>query len=529
MATAPRLPLKETNGNIPSPVLKKARISRGPGLVGSLTNRPVLTPTNLHNVRAGSGTNTVAAAGGSKTTTLVGEELVQWQADWRRIMKVSTAYFDTQGCDANSVSQQNEQKRAGRALRMVGCNLARFYDRDVTIIISRRPYNAQREYPSNDIFHDAQTQKIKVWNYDKVFRFLKNIGVDPNATNVMSTSTAINGASTTTAPAELYNLLKEEKIFGANDRDPNARRDDLHYLERNYLYVYDLSQTVRPIAVREWSDHSYPVLSLTLDGKCPFILEAANEQNLERRKLRRIQKFEASKTYRELLKQATLKIVNDGSNHLGELGSSCSTDRTVEQEEDEETRGEVSQVESEGDVANQEVVHVVEDEEEDVTTVQPSTYFFKAPLARQSSVLQANDSNSKYFEAAASGFNGASNAAQCLMDSTLNSNAVGNGLGPSVSQVPSKNVNNLKRRIFMKKQKQKQSNNHHFEKEQREMKPGYCENCRVKYDHFDDHILTNRHRNFACDNKNFKDIDDLIFTLNESKKFGFVTSNGDWA
>ena len=61
---------------------------------------------------------------------------------------------------------------------------------------------------------------------------------------------------------------------------------------------------------------------------------------------------------------------------------------------------------------------------------------------------------SKATEVMASGFNGASNAMAFSMDSNLNSAAAmagGNGLGPVLSQVPSKKLNNLKRRILMKR------------------------------------------------------------------------------
>ena len=35
------------------------------------------------------------------------------------------------------------------------------------------------------------------------------------------------------------------------------------------------------------------------------------------------------------------------------------------------------------------------------------------------------------------------------------------------------------------------------DKKDKEHASGYCENCRVKYTNFDEHIMTNRHRNFA--------------------------------
>ncbi|KAM9920353.1 hypothetical protein OXX80_012461 [Metschnikowia pulcherrima] len=66
-------------------------------------------------------------------------------------------------------------------------------------------------------------------------------------------------------------------------------------------------------------------------------------------------------------------------------------------------------------------------------------------------------------------------------------------------------------------------------KRESDARPGYCENCRVKYEQFEEHIATNRHRNFACNDKNFRDIDDLIATLDESKSMGYVSSNGDYS
>ncbi|KAK7678864.1 hypothetical protein QCA50_018166 [Cerrena zonata] len=188
----------------------------------------------------------------------------------------------------------------------------------------------------------------------------------------------------------------------------------------------------------------------------------------------------------------------------GFTGTSTSTDRIEDKDDYQKPK--------DSDVFNEEIkVH---------DTISTSKYDFKAPPAPL--IL------------AASGYNGASNAVQCSMDSTLNSNAAaqqqGNGLGPMVSAVPSKNINNLKRRIFVKKQKQKpESSRSHHHNQDRELNPGYCENCRIKYDHFDDHIVSNRHRNFACDDRNFRDIDSLVLRLNDSKRRGMVTSNGDYS
>lgn len=532
---ARRLPLTETSANVPLPVLKKAKLKTGPGhylVEGAVRefnkeNKPekeIVDREKLSRVEVEEDRRKEERSDKSdktKSARLVGDELRSWQSSWRKIMRESVVYFDTQGCDTSNQNQHQEQKRALRALKLVGCEIVPFYDRDVSIIVSRRPFNSAKVYAANDIFNDAVNLKIKVWDYDKVFRFLKNLGVSENVTSERS--------------GNLLHLLKEEKIFGSTDRDPNARRDDLYYLEKNFLYVYDLSQAVRPIAVREWLSNSFPSFYLTLDGKCPFIQDTSD--NLERKKMRRLQKFESTKEYRELLRKVSYDIINMTKEGITPgvpaiTGTSTSTDSIdmdaqLEGVADGQTAHHTTEESDHG--AND---TIVDQKTSDDYKKILSPYDFKAPgLMRNSSVIPpANNSNSKFYDVAASGYNGASNAMQYSMDSALNSMAQqqaaqGNGLGPTVSQVPSKNINNLKRRIFMKRQFQKPE----ARERERELKPGYCENCRVKYDHFEDHIVSNRHRNFACNDKNFKDIDELIATLNESKSMGYVSSNGDFS
>ncbi|ABN67914.2 regulator of Cdc7 kinase [Scheffersomyces stipitis CBS 6054] len=478
----PRYPLKETNSNIPSP-FKKQKVRLSP--VGTENREPSLN------------------SGNSKPTSrLAGDELLHWQQSWRKIMKESIVYFE--GVQEYSRLQLSEYKRASKLLKLVGCEITPFYDSDVTIIVSRRSFNARKDYPSNDIFSNVSQLKIKVWDYEKVFRFLKNLGI--NIVTGIDESVHHN----------LYNLLKEEKIFGLTDRDPNAKRDDLHYFDKNYLYVYDLSQKVRPIAIREWNDSSYPVLNLTLDGKCPFISDP-NDVNTERKMLRRMRKWNASQQYRDLLKKATNSMMSNIKNGIqltttGFSGTSTSTDKVHDEEVTiEEATSSSRKAEAEAEAA-------YDDKENEYNFKQP---VMPISLSRNSSCIQVV-SNSKVLDVAASGYNGASNAINMSMDSN---SAVqgGNGLGPMTSQVPSRNLNNLKRRIIMKKQQRRSA-----EKEKEELTPGYCENCRIKYDHFREHINSTRHRNFASDDRNFKDIDNLIASLNESKSLGYVTSNGDY-
>ena len=86
---------------------------------------------------------------------------------------------------------------------------------------------------------------------------------------------------------------------------------------------------VRPIAVREWGSN-YPTMRLTLDGKCPFIIDPS-DQNLERKRAKRLKKFEATQVHRQALKLATFKMINGISMSIqGFTGTSTSTDKIDE-------------------------------------------------------------------------------------------------------------------------------------------------------------------------------------------------------
>ncbi|KAG9562737.1 hypothetical protein KCU77_g17505, partial [Aureobasidium melanogenum] len=53
---------------------------------------------------------------------------------------------------------------------------------------------------------------------------------------------------------------------------------------------------------------------------------------------------------------------------------------------------------------------------------------------------------------------------------------------------------------------------------EREMKAGYCENCRDKFDDFDAHCQSRKHRKFAMDKGNWSQLDDLLSQLERPLK-----------
>ncbi|KAK5278747.1 Cdc7p-Dbf4p kinase complex regulatory subunit [Cryomyces antarcticus] len=53
---------------------------------------------------------------------------------------------------------------------------------------------------------------------------------------------------------------------------------------------------------------------------------------------------------------------------------------------------------------------------------------------------------------------------------------------------------------------------------EKELKPGYCENCRDKFEDFSEHILSRKHRKFALTPDNWKELDELLVQLDRPRK-----------
>lgn len=219
---------------------------------------------------------------------MIGRQLRQWQLSWRRIMNVSVVYFEE-----NSRRHDRENARATAAFKNLGASIAKFFSDAVTIIISMRPYDKHGEYPEGDIFRVARKKELKVWNYDKVFRFMRHLGEpipDDQPTRKLSS------------------LLQNEKLFGPNDRDPKAHRDDVKYFTNLYIYVYDLRQQMRPIAIREWGrNNDYPKLCKSTNGRSLFVEDSHSHSrsSVAKRHSRRMLYLNETKDYRSKLIEAS--------------------------------------------------------------------------------------------------------------------------------------------------------------------------------------------------------------------------------
>lgn len=230
----------------------------------------------------------------------VQNELQDWQNDWKKIMKrESIIYFDT--TDDVETTKHNKiklEKRANllkKGFLYLEARIRDFFDSNVTIVITKRNTEKLYSYGSNDILVRAKRNGMKVWDYKKAARFLKNLDVDIDKLDSLENDTSLS------------NLLENEKLYGPNDRDPKTRRDDVYYFKNSYVYMYDLWQFWAPIITLEWKQNGlqpldpkktpYPILKYGTFGRCPFIGDGNFNEMTQKRVFKRYHRDKLNKKY----------------------------------------------------------------------------------------------------------------------------------------------------------------------------------------------------------------------------------------
>lgn len=488
------------------------------------------------------------------------KDLLEWQHNWRKIMRRDTKmYFDTTDFPDTSTYTKQKLDRRKELLKgafiSLGAEITSFFDTDVTIVITRRTLKSSYSLPETDVLARAQKRYMKIWNYDKATRFLKNLDVD------LETLEKSKNAITTPT---LSNLLQNEKIYGPSDRDPRARRDDIHYFKYPYVYLYDLWQTWAPLITMEWkpidlSDSQnlpYPSIKQGSFGRCPFIGDCNCDETSARRIIKRYKRDKLNKKY--ALHLRLLYYRDSTPQELSEsdakpmmiphdyYNSSKAYQEAVGNDDVDDSL--TAQFKSKSETA----LIVVSNKSKEFAPAQqilkpPAKGIWKTPalnaqisLSRQETEEFADDLCKRKSripqEIKASGMNQSNDGATSF----------GNGLAPTKSSVLNKNMKSLNRLVIDKKtstralkpletsvisasaniidvQKKEESLKKErkiveAKKQEAKLGGGYCENCRVKYESLERHVRSEKHQSFAQDELNFEAIDSLIEKLHVAKR-----------
>lgn len=134
-----------------------------------------------------------------------------------------------------------------------------------------------------DVLHRARQMGMKIWALEKLQRVLSTI----NDTNTHGHYTRSNVAAAKTrgrAEDDLSLALEHDRLNGIVDRDPAK---ELHLFYGPFIYVHDATERTRPVMQRQYANRAkredgfWPQFRSAPLGKCPFIDDPVSRRELE--------------------------------------------------------------------------------------------------------------------------------------------------------------------------------------------------------------------------------------------------------
>lgn len=435
---------------------------------------------------------------------------------------------------------------------------------------------------------------IKIWTLEKLERISKTMLDDradePSLRGLGGRGTAVNAAVSTKTGRQpnLSNLLRKEQLNGPSDA--SNQTSGLVIFRGPHIYVRCMDEKTKPILVKEFprvakrEDGEWPQFRGNSAGKCPFIVDYSTQrQELERTKPK-VQKAETQETL-ERRQSLRARIPAPAAATATRRTEYILTRKTPLADSREGGNAIVNPKPCGVGKENNEPLPNVS-EKADTSMKAPShipaaarlRFFNGEPAAsgmQPSNITSAIRSQMVSSTAAQPGAKaGTSKEVHGLQRKVLEKNR-----GPSLQATRNveKSIDPLgaaraERHIPMARQTRRQAPERlvHIDEEstqseededvwrteevqrrhvvinqapKRDPKPGYCENCRDKYDDFDavstisalvlcppdililiKHILDRKHRKFAVNQENWKDLDKLLSQLGRPIKEGFSDS-----
>lgn len=137
-----------------------------------------------------------------------------------------------------------------------------------------------RRQPSADVLCRARDMGMKIWQLEKFGRILNVMGesVDGESQSQHSHNTRSNAVNNSkmARPADLSQLLRNE-LAGPADREVALTTMDIVPFRGPYIYIRDMNEKTKPIMVREYpkvqvrEQGAWPQFRSAARGKCPFV------------------------------------------------------------------------------------------------------------------------------------------------------------------------------------------------------------------------------------------------------------------
>ncbi|KAJ6265030.1 hypothetical protein Dda_1185 [Drechslerella dactyloides] len=309
---------------------------------------------------------------------------------------------------------------------------------------------------------------------------------------------------------------------------------EMYMFKGPYIMVGDASGRYRPFIVREFAsvkepeDGDWPQFRSNREGRCPFILDADTKRAYQREEAGRV--AEAKTKHKEAPRAKTKPVMDPPPREQSlktklALSKDDSTTRTILE------RKPLRSIENKAD--------------RDLATAAAATAIRKTEgrldKLRETQRIRQDSLVITGYEPNASGLRPTGPTSAVVSQAISSNTAVA---GPKAGT--SRDVHRLNRRVFEKTTGGIRQTNttaslqvadedaHEVKTERKSLKrarsemivkearkqpvPGYCENCRDKYDDFEEHIVSKRHVKFASNDNNFTELDALLSTLKRPHK-----------
>ncbi|KAK3381515.1 Dfp1/Him1, central region-domain-containing protein [Podospora didyma] len=394
---------------------------------------------------------------------------------------------------------------------------------------------------NTDVLHRAREMDKKIWSLEKLQKILEMVlEPDPYKSAVLGQNhkTVQGGASTKAhEQSNLLQLLQNERVHGPSDRDPTVVTKELYYFKGPYLYIYDIEEKQKPIMVREYpkvadkKDGEWPQFRVASAGRCPFV---EDYDPLER-------ESRQAKTKERTAKAAVAVAAPSLKPPEVPPPKPVTGKRTLAEMENANNRGVASVFDAAESLDRGKVPPSLDFRQnafrshaktgrllagEPVASgVQPShvtSAIRSQMISSTTGVLGAKAGTSKEIhglqrkvlqKASTPAVSDMSSRRMAEMSHDSNtfirsasvSRATHRKLDAVDEEDAAQQKSKLRRTVSVPIPQTKQK--------ARDPKPGYCENCQDKFEDFDDHIVSRKHRKFADNDNNWAQLDALLGQL----------------
>jgi regulatory subunit for Cdc7p protein kinase len=413
-------------------------------------------------------------------------------------------------------------------------------------------HDARHDQGSMDVLQRARQMNMKIWALEKLQRMITTINDDDIGGQNNDAVKSKNADSTKSRGwaglTPLDRALMQERLNGPSDRDLFSSMEMIVF-KGPFLYIHDMNEKTKPVMVREYprvtkrQDGAWPQFRSAPLGKCPFVDEPPSRKEYDRQRMRQAQKDKkASATAaqpRPKISQTALEQRPD---------TKADAEPNVKREEDRDSS-------KKAEIPSKPLLDENHERKSSESFIPPHFprsgpfYTGREPAAsgvQPSNVTSAIRSQMISSTAAAPGAKaGLSKEVHGLKRKVLErgTGSIANGsmaaperpnglamhlksqpnqtikpAAPEARHTPEEDSNSAEGAGIKRRRADSRENEPKKPERRRDPKPGYCENCRDKFDDFEEHTLTRKHRRFAQNAANWADLDALLFEIQRPLK-----------